>query len=188
MKLFIDKYKNEITKLINEINTNEVELLIDEIDRCNLDGSSIFIIGNGGSAATASHMQNDLGSGLKNREILNLNILSLCDNIPVLTALANDVGYENIFYAQIKDRIKENDVLIAISCSGTSPNIIKAVKYAREVGSTVVGLSGFDGGMLKGLSDINYHVQTSKGKYGLVEDLHMILDHLLYSYYIDRTY
>ena len=154
MKLFIDKYKNEITKLINEINTNEVELLIDEIDRCNLDGSSI----------------------------------SLCDNIPVLTALANDVGYENIFYAQIKDRIKENDVLIAISCSGTSPNIIKAVKYAREVGSTVVGLSGFDGGMLKGLSDINYHVQTSKGKYGLVEDLHMILDHLLYSYYIDRTY
>lgn len=187
MNLFIDEYKNKIASLIHEINNHEIELLIDQIDRCNEDGSSIYIIGNGGSAATASHMQNDLGIGLKNRDILNLNIYSLCDNIAVLTALANDVGYENIFYAQIKNKIKQSDLLIAISCSGTSPNIIKAVEYAREIGSKVVGLTGFSGGKLKELSDISYHVSTKSGEYGAVEDLHMILDHLLYSYYIDRS-
>ncbi|MDC0933906.1 SIS domain-containing protein, partial [Arcobacteraceae bacterium] len=97
---------------------------------------------------------------------------------------ANDIGYENIFYAQLKRKIKKNDVLIAISCSGNSENIIKAVDYAKEQEAVIVGLTGFDGGKLKKLSNISFHVPTSKGEYGLVEDAHMILDHIIYSYYI----
>jgi len=180
---FIENYKEKITRKINSINGDVFNQITENIEYCNAKGSTIYIIGNGGSAATASHMQNDLGVGLKTRDILNLNIISLCDNLSVITALANDIGYENIFYSQLNDRIKKDDSLIAISCSGTSPNIIKAVEYARGVGSKIIGMTGFNGGQLKELSDINYHVQTEPGEYGVVEDLHMILDHMLYTYY-----
>jgi D-sedoheptulose 7-phosphate isomerase len=187
MQSFFQKYQNNIKQQIDEINNSEISLIINEIDRCNEEGSTIYIIGNGGSAATASHMQNDLGSGLKSRGIINLNILSLCDNISVLSALANDNGFENVFYLQVLDRIKENDVLIAISASGNSSNIIKAVKYSRDIGAKIIGLTGFDGGLLRKLSDINYHIQTNAGEYGVVEDMHMMLDHMIFSYYIDKS-
>ena len=111
--------------------------------------AKIYIIGNGGSAATASHMANDLSVGLKLREIRNFDVESLSDNSSVCTAIANDIGYENIFYAQLKNRIKKEDLLIAISCSGNSENIVKAARYAKEIGASVVGMTGFNGGMLK---------------------------------------
>ena len=101
----------------------------------------------------------------------------------VITAVGNDIGFENTFYMQIKDIITANDVLFAVSCSGNSPNIIRAVEYAKSIGSTIVGVTGFDGGKLKKLSDISFHVPTQKGEYGLCEDVHMILDHVIYSYY-----
>jgi len=186
MKEFIDSYKNRIKQKIEDVDCEIVELIIKEIDRCDKDRSTVYIIGNGGSAATASHMQNDLGVCLKRRGVLNLNVLSLCDNVAGLTAISNDVGYEDVFHIQIKERIRKNDVLIALSCSGTSPNIVKAVKYAREIGTTIIGMTGFDGGELKKLSDINYHVQTEQGEYGVVEDVHMILDHMLYTYYCNK--
>jgi len=148
------------------------------------NNGKIYIVGNGGSAATASHMANDLTVGLKLREIRNFVVESLSDNSSICTAIANDIGYENIFYAQIKNKIKKEDILIAISCSGNSPNILKAAEYAKQKGSTIIGMTGFDGGKLKELSDIKFHVQTDKGEYGLVEDVHMILDHIIYSYYI----
>ena len=129
-------------------------------------------------------MANDLTVGLKLRDIRNFNVESLSDNSSVCTAIANDIGYENIFYAQIKNQIKKDDVLMAISCSGNSANIVKAVKYAKEQDANIVGLTGFEGGKLKELSDINFHIPTSKGEYGLVEDVHMILDHIIYSYFI----
>ncbi len=180
---FVESYKEKIIRQVDSINGDVFNQIIKNIEDCDKKGATIYIIGNGGSAATASHMQNDLGVGLKTRGILNLNIISLCDNLSVITALANDIGYENVFYSQLNDQIKKDDLLIAISCSGTSPNIIKAVEYAREIGVTILGMTGFDGGQLKELSDINYHVQTERGEYGIVEDLHMILDHMLYTYY-----
>jgi len=87
---------------------------------------------------------------------------------------------------QLKNVINKDDVVIAISCSGNSNNIIKAVEYAKELGSTIIGVTGFDGGKLKKLSDISFHVNTQKNEYGLVEDMHMILDHIIYSYYISK--
>jgi len=131
-------------------------------------------------------MVNDLGAGLRRRKIINFNVLSLGENSPTVTAIANDIGYENIFFMQMEGQINNNDVIVAISCSGNSANIIKAVDYAKTVGCKIVGVSGFDGGYLKKVSDINFHIETKKGEYGIVEDSHLILDHIIYSYYMQR--
>ena len=182
---FVNQYKKSLMNLIESINEDLVKEIIIKLNETEKSKSCIYILGNGGSAATASHMVNDLGVGLKRRDIKTFNVKSLADNTPVCTAIANDIGYENIFYMQLKDVLQKDDVVIAISCSGNSANITKAVKYAKEIGSCVIGLSGFDGGELKQLSDINFHIETPNGSYGLVEDIHMILDHIIYSYYIE---
>lgn len=184
---FIDLYKTKLIKSINSIDNNVLQKIIHILDETQQKNSRIYVLGNGGSSATASHMVNDLGVGLKRRGIRNFNIVSLADNTPVCTAIANDIGYDNIFFMQLKDVLEKDDILIAISCSGNSPNIIKAVEYAKNIGSIVIGLTGFDGGRLKQLSDINFHVDADIGDYGLVEDLHMILDHIIYSYYISQN-
>ena len=184
MHNFIQKYINDLKLVLENLDVSKIVNIKDALESTIRNKSKVYILGNGGSAATASHMANDLSVGLKLRDIRNFDVESLSDNSSVCTAIANDIGYENIFYAQIKNKIKKDDILIAISCSGNSANIIKAVEYAKNIGTTVIGMTGFEGGRLKELSDINFHVQTSKGEYGLVEDAHMILDHILYSYYI----
>jgi len=183
---FITAYTNNLIGLLQSIDNKSVEQIISTIEMTIEKKSKIYILGNGGSAATASHMVNDLGAGLRRREIQNFNVISLADNTPVCSAIANDIGYENIFYMQLQGLLNRDDVIIALSCSGNSPNILKAVNYAKEIGSTVVGLTGFDGGELKEISHVNFHIDTNKGEYGLVEDMHMILDHIIYSYYIQR--
>lgn len=128
-------------------------------------------------------MANDLAIGLKIRDKKVLDVQCLSDNSAISYAIANDIGFENIFYTQIKDIIKPEDILIAISCSGNSTNIINAVEYAKNQKSKIIGLTGFDGGRLKELSDIKLHIQTQKNEYGLVEDIHLILNHILFSYF-----
>ncbi len=182
---FVKKYTNKLIQLLEKVDEETIAQIIKVIELTVQNKSKIYILGNGGSAATASHMVNDLGAGLRRREIQNFNVISLADNTPVCSAIANDIGYENIFYMQLQGLLEKNDLIIAISCSGNSPNILKAVTYANEIGSTVIGLTGFKGGALKSLSDINYHVDTPEGEYGLVEDMHMILDHIIYTYYIE---
>ncbi|MBU1659473.1 SIS domain-containing protein [bacterium] len=184
MKNFAKDYTGRLIALLQSIDTDAIAEIIQALERTK---GRIYIIGNGGSAATASHMVNDLGVGLKRRDIRNFDVQSLSDNTPVCSAIANDIGYENVFYMQLKNRISKDDLLIAISCSGNSSNITKALSYAREQGATVIGVTGFDGGELKRLSHISFHVDTPKNEYGLVEDMHMILDHIIYSYYIDQA-
>lgn len=187
IKSFTKHYIKQLSNLLNEINLNSVEKIMETFEQAQKEKSTIYMLGNGGSAATASHWANDFAIGLKRRGIISLDIRSLADNTPVCTAIANDTGYENIFKAQLEDRLKPNDVVFAISCSGDSPNIVNAVQYAKTIGSVIIGATGFSGGALKELSDIQFHVATSKGEYGLVEDVHMILDHILYSYYIQKS-
>jgi D-sedoheptulose 7-phosphate isomerase len=182
IKNFSESYIQKLKTLIDRIDLDRISDILDAIKKTVESKSRIYVIGNGGSSAIASHMVNDLGTGLRRRDIINFDIVSLADNTPVGTAIANDIGYENIFYMQLKGLLKKDDVIIAISCSGNSANIIKAVTYAREIGSTVIGCTGFDGGALKKLSDISFHIETPQGEYGLVEDVHTILDHLLHSY------
>jgi len=183
---FTKQYILNLKKLLDEIDVNVIEKIILEIETLLINKGRLYILGNGGSSATASHMVNDLGAGLRRRNIINLDVVSLGDNSPVVTAIANDIGYDNIFYMQMKGLIKKDDVVLAISCSGNSQNIIKAVTYAKEQGCSVIGVSGFDGGKLKEISDISFHVNAANGEYGLVEDVHMILDHIIYSYYIQK--
>jgi len=186
IKNFIQNYTQNLITLLQSIDKNSIEQIINILEQSQKDNSKIYIIGNGGSAATASHMVNDLGVGLKRRNIRKFNVISLADNTPVCSAIANDIGYKNVFYMQLKETIMPNDILIAISCSGDSPNILKAVGYAKDIGSKIVGLTGFGGGELKNLSDISFHIDTQSGEYGLVEDMHMILDHIIYSYFIQK--
>lgn len=177
---FAKNYVDDLIKLLQNIDFKVVESIQKALEETK---GKIYIIGNGGSLATASHMANDLGIGLKRRELQNFNVHSLGDNSAICSAIANDTGYENIFYLQLKNILTKDDLLIAISCSGNSSNITKALHYAKEVGTKIVGVSGFDGGELKKLSDISFHIQTKHGEYGKVEDLHMMLNHILYSYY-----
>jgi D-sedoheptulose 7-phosphate isomerase len=186
IKSFSQNYINNIIDLLNKIDITIIEEIINTLEKIEKNKSKLYIIGNGGSSATASHMVNDLGVGLRRRNLLNINVISLADNTSVVSALANDIGYDNIFYMQMKDILDPNDVIISISCSGNSPNILKATTYAKNVGCTIIGLTGFNGGALKEISDINFHVNVPTGNYGFVEDLHMILDHIIYSYYLQK--
>jgi len=184
METFTKQY---ISKLVDTLKKSDLKAISKIVDALDNAKGKIYIIGNGGSAATASHMVNDLGAGLRRRGIKSFDVESLSDNTPVCSALANDIGYKNIFYMQLKDRLKPEDILIAISCSGNSKNITKAVKYAKKIGSKIIGITGFDGGKLKKRSDINFHVETDAGEYGIVEDMHMVLNHIIYSYYISKA-
>ena len=140
-------------------------------------------MGNGGSAAVASHYANDIRIGTQTNGHKPFKAVSLTDNISIMTALANDEGYENIFVRQLEGALKAHDVVFALSVSGNSPNVLKAVRYAKEIGAITISCTGFDGGELKKITDINLHMPTKHGDYGPVEDVFTILGHLLYSYF-----
>jgi len=186
IRSFVKDYIARLKLVLDDIDSDVVSNIVHTLEEAKSKKARIYIMGNGGSSATASHMVNDLGVGLRRRNIANFDVISLGDNSPVVTAIANDIGYENIFYMQLKGLITPDDVVIAISCSGNSSNIINAVDYAKDAGSKIIGITGFDGGYLKTVSDINFHVNAPKGEYGIVEDVHMILDHIIYSYYTQR--
>jgi D-sedoheptulose 7-phosphate isomerase len=135
-------------------------------------------IDNGGSASTASHWVNDL-TRWRDRPF---RAISLTDNVAVVTAYGNDFGYDLIFKLQLETLMQPDDVVVAISASGNSPNIVSAIDYANENGGITVGLTGFDGGTLRELAQIVVHAPTNKGEYGPAEDVHMVLDHLVTSY------
>ena len=142
MKDFFEMYTKNLKDMLDNINYDDIDKIIQRLEKTIVDNAKIYIVGNGGSSATASHMANDLGVGLRRRGIINFNIVSLGDNSAVTSAIANDIGFENIFYMQLEGILKPEDVVIAISCSGNSPNITKTVNYAKNIGSTVIGITG----------------------------------------------
>lgn len=138
--------------------------------------SNIYIFGNGGSAATAMHMSNDFGRIFDSKGVpLKVNCLNA--NISTFSALANDFGYENVFTYQLKGLLRQEDILIGISASGNSPNCVSAFSLAKESKATTIGLLGFDGGMMRELS--NYFIHIKEHDYLIVENLHMIISHAL---------
>lgn len=177
-------YLDYLASCFKAIDSVPVECFIRLLLAARTSGNTVFFIGNGGSAATASHFANDISIGTRTGDNLPFRAVSLTDNVAVMTALANDEGYDRMFVDQLKVHMRDGDSLVAISASGNSPNLIEAVDYAKTRGATVVGLTGFDGGRLREKSDISLHVPTAKGEYGPVEDVHMIFDHLIGSYLI----
>ena len=144
-------------------------------------GKNIFVIGNGGSAATASSMANDLGFDIikKTKTTKPFKFFALTDNTPVITAISNDTGYENLFVNQLKIHFKKGDIAVIISASGNSKNLILASKWMKKNKGKTFSLLGFDGGALKKLSDNYLIIKSSKGDYGPVEDSHLIINHIL---------
>ncbi len=137
----------------------------------------IFTAGNGGSAALAVHLAADFGKNVAGPNDKPPRILTLCGNVSTITALGNDCGYETIFEGQLRNLMNPGDLVVLISSSGNSPNVIKAAEYARAGGAKVLGLTGFDGGKLQGLSDVNLHVPIRC--YEVVEDVHSFFTHVL---------
>ena len=149
-----------------------VNVVLDAYD----SGCTVFICGNGGSASTASHMAADLGKNTVAAGRPRLRVLSLNDNMAWLSALANDLGYENVFVEQIENLLKPRDVLIALSASGNSPNIVRAAEFAKAHGGRVLALVGFQGGRLRELADVAVHLPCDA--YGPVEDGHLVINHI----------
>ena len=183
---FAKGYLRYLTQLLSQLNCDEVA----EFIRCLMDarqrGARIFFIGNGGSAATASHFANDIAIGSRSWG-QPYRATAFTDNVPVITAIGNDYGYDDIFLLQLKINATPGDILVAISASGNSSNLIRAVEYANEHEITTVGLTGFNGGALKPLCKVGVHIQTPHGEYGPVEDIHMVLDHLTGSYLLKHS-
>lgn len=180
---FAKFYFKHLVEIIDRINLDDVGAVMEEILRCRNSGKNIFFIGNGGSAATASHFANDISIGTRTSGLKPFKAISLTDNMAIISALANDEGYEAIFTKQLEVHMNKGDIVIAISASGNSPNIIHALDFVKSFGNKTIGFTGFEGGKLKEICDLNIHIPTDRGEYGPVEDFHMILDHLFGSYF-----
>ena len=174
-------YLEHLKALLDRLPVNRVAAMIDEIESAAVRQSSVFFIGNGGSASIASHFVNDLRYGTRAEGHPTIRAEGLADNLAVLTALANDEGYERTFVSQLEGRLRAEDVVVALSVSGNSPNIVEALRYAREVGATIISCTGFDGAKIREYADIDLHLGVAHGEYGPAEDVFMILDHLVYS-------
>lgn len=178
---FASAYIGYLQSILQKLNTAEIGRFVETLLDARRRGATIFFIGNGGSAATASHFANDISIGTNSYD-QPFRAISLTDNVPVITAIGNDFGYEEIFVRQLRVLGQKGDVLVAISASGNSPNLLAAMAYAKQAGIKTVAITAFDGGKMKSAADEGIHVPTGPREYGPAEDAHMVLDHLVGAY------
>jgi D-sedoheptulose 7-phosphate isomerase len=173
----IENYLDELEVVVRRLSRAAVGEVVEALLESWRERRTVFLIGNGGSAATASHMMNDLNKATIVPGMPRFRALALTDNVPLLTALGNDLAYEDVFVEPLKNLLKPKDTLIAMSASGNSPNIVKAVQYARSVGARVIGFCGQPGGKLAQLADIKVVIPSDR--IGHQEDGHLILNHAI---------
>ena len=166
--------EREVLALLDE---QEISDVMNVLENTRLQGNRVFICGNGGSAATASHFTCDFNKGISYTQKVKYNFECLNDNIPMMMAIANDISYDDIFSEPLKNKMHKEDVLLAISGSGNSKNVVNAVKYAKSISATTIGLVGYDGGEVKKLVDHCIHVKIDNMQ--IVEDVHMAMDHVM---------
>ncbi len=178
---FAQGYFTYLKQVLDSISPEAIDLLVTEFEAARDNGNTIFVAGNGGSATTATSMANDIGFDILKKTGTDkpFRVLALTDNTSVITAIANDVGYENIFLNQLRIHFRPGDKLLAISASGNSPNVVAAAEWVKQQGGRVIGFLGFGGGRLKEISDVVLHVKSEAGEYGPVEDAHLVLNHIL---------
>ncbi len=177
---FKDKIKNYLdleTKIIASLNIEEINETMNALLDCYNRGGTVYTCGNGGSASTATHMVCDFGKGACYDLDKKFHFVCLNDNIPTIMAIANDDSYDNVFIYQLKDRLTKNDLLLAISGSGNSHNIVKAVDYAKEIGAKIIGVTGYSGGKL--LKAADYHLHAPIDDMQITEDVHLIFNHMI---------
>ena len=178
---FVAGYLDEIRCCLDALPPSEVARFVECIERAYQEDRQVYVIGNGGSAATASHMACDLAKNVyppaAMTTVRRFRVTSLTDNVALITALANDLGYERVFSEQLHNVLQKDDLVIAISASGNSPNILRALALARDRGARTAALLGFDGGEARRMVDVALVVASND--YGHVEDLHLVLNHLV---------
>ena len=173
----IQDYLKGLSQCLKELSNDNIEEIVEIIIDAWRKGKQIFIMGNGGSATTASHFARDLRIGAAAKEKPRVRAYSLVDNMALVTALANDIEYSSIFEEQLIGQLNKGDVVVGISASGNSPNVLKAIEFARSQEAVTIGLIGFGGGRLKELTDKS--IVLSSKDYGQVEDTHLILAHII---------
>lgn len=181
---YFKEYTKYLTHLLSNLNFHTLNEVAKLFAKTAKEKKTIYFAGNGGSAASASHFATDFSHGLVGGTGEIVKAVSLNDNVPLMTAIGNDYGYENIFVNQLSNLLQAGDVVALISASGNSKNVVKAAELAKTLGAITVAFVGFDGGRLKEICDYNIHVETKKGEYGPVEDVHSILNHMLSSYLV----
>ena len=173
----IEEYLRIEAETLNKLDAGEISRALNELLRALSEERTVYIFGNGGSGSTASHFAGDFNKGVSEGLEKPFRFQCLNDNIPTLLAVANDFDYSEVFVYQLRGRIAPGDVVMAISGSGNSGNVLKAARYAKEQGATVIGLTGYQGGALRELSDISLHVPVASMQ--IAEDVHLIFDHLM---------
>jgi D-sedoheptulose 7-phosphate isomerase len=174
----IANYLQEITQIVEQLPHDQIQTIIDILAEARGNQRTIFLMGNGGSGSTASHMANDLIKNTIQPDKPRLKVIALTDNMPIILAIANDWDYSRIFVEQLIPLAQPGDVLLALSGSGNSPNIIKAIDWASENGLKTIGLTGRDGGQLKDKAELALIVPTQS--MAQIEDIHLILSHIFY--------
>ena len=168
-----------VSSLMSQMDLSAIGRVFDRLRDARDREATIYVAGNGGSAATATHWTTDMGKAAKRSGKKPIRVMCLSDNVSWLTALGNDEGYERVFSGQLENFVRAGDVLVVISASGSSLNLVQAVELAKEHGAETIGFLGFDGGRLKNMCDELVWVNTEKGVYEQVEDCHMALCHIL---------
>jgi len=177
---FADNYMIRLSNSLNQIPVENLDKISGILLDAHSKNKNIFIFGNGGSASTSSHFANDLNKLCNVENKKRFKTIALTDSVPLMTAWANDDCYESIFVEQLKNLMGKEDVCIAISCSGNSNNVIRAIEYAKKIGGKTIALLGFEGGKLKGIVDECIIVKSEM--YGVIEDTHHAICHVLANY------
>jgi D-sedoheptulose 7-phosphate isomerase len=179
---FARSYLTRVAAVLANLDIQAIAQVIEVFLDARKRDSNIFFLGNGGSAATALHFANDLGVCASPEGRRPFRAISLTANTSLITCLANDIGYENVFRWQLRNLMRPGDVVVGISASGNSPNVVRGFRYAVENGGIPVAIVGFDGGEMKKMAKYVIHVATDHGEYGPSEDVHMVLEHLISTY------
>ncbi len=185
MKAFMDAYRAELIDELNKLDAAEFQKFIDLLVEAYRADRQVFIVGNGGSAATANHFVCDFGKNAMPWDRRRFRIHSLCDNVEVITALGNDIAFDQIFAFQLGNQMRPGDVLIVISASGNSPDLVAACDYAKAHGGHVVALSGFGGGKICDGADVV--MKSDMRSYERIEDLHMSIMHLVVCWFKENN-
>jgi D-sedoheptulose 7-phosphate isomerase len=180
---FAEQYKAELMQTINAIDMQKVEEAIEWFKAARDSNRHIFVCGNGGSASTASHFACDMVKGASFERDQRFRIMALTDSLPTMTAYSNDVSYDAVFVEQLKNFAQSGDLVLGISGSGNSPNVLRAVEYANSIGCRTIGLTGRDGGKLGRL--VQKNIQVAVPHMGRIEDAHMIVCHMIAYYFMD---
>jgi len=181
---FAEQYRVRLLDTIQSIPLERVDEAIRVLERARDEGRAIFVCGNGGSAATASHFACDMVKGASYGRETRFRIQALTDSLPTITAYSNDFSYDLVFVEQLRNFAQPDDVLIAISGSGRSPNVLRAVEYANSIGCYTIGLSGRDGGQLKPLVRLSIHIPEPH--MGRIEDAHLHVCHMIGYYFMEQ--